>query len=87
MAGNSTHSLSPARQLNYWLALALGVFLTLSAGVLYGQYSQRWGPPADLTAAARRTWRVCPIRLAIGNLPKSRPWQIPLPRCCNVPAM
>ena len=52
IAGNSTHALSQARQLNYWLALALGVFLTLSAGVLYGQYSQRWGPPADLTAAA-----------------------------------
>lgn len=33
-------------------ALALGILLTLSAGALYGKYSQRWGPPADLTAAA-----------------------------------
>lgn len=52
IAGKSTQASSASRQLNYWLALILGAFLTLSAGVLYGQYSQRWGPPADLTAAA-----------------------------------
>ena len=39
-------------QLGYWPALALGIVFTLSAGVLYGKYSQRWGPPADLMAAA-----------------------------------
>ena len=31
--------------------LAVGVGIVLSAGVLYGHYSQRWGPPADLVAA------------------------------------
>jgi hypothetical protein len=37
-----------------WLALAMGVSITLGAGALYGSYSQRWGPPADLVAAAAR---------------------------------
>jgi Protein of unknown function (DUF3485) len=52
MAGQQTHSFSKERHLHHWLALALGVCLTLSAGALYGKFSQRWGPPADLTAAA-----------------------------------
>lgn len=33
-------------------ALFLAVTLTLTGGALFGQYSQRWGPPPDLQAAA-----------------------------------
>ena len=36
-----------------WLALGLTLAVTLVGGVLYGNYSQRWGPPPDLLAAAR----------------------------------
>ncbi len=35
-----------------WIALALGVVLTLTGGVLYGRYVQRWNAPAELTASA-----------------------------------
>ena len=35
----------------HWLVLAIGVGIVLSTGVLYGHYSQRWGPPIDLVAA------------------------------------
>jgi hypothetical protein len=37
--------------LHHWTVLTVGVGLVLFAGVLYGNYSQRWGPPADLVAA------------------------------------
>jgi len=40
--------------LRLWLALAIAVLFTLTAGVLYGSYSNRWGPPADLLAAAKQ---------------------------------
>ena len=35
-----------------WLALALAVLIILTGGVLYGNYVQRWSPPAELSAAA-----------------------------------
>jgi hypothetical protein len=54
MPVQSTNMSFQGRPLNHWMALTLGLFLTLSAGALYGKYSQRWGPPADLTAAAMR---------------------------------
>jgi hypothetical protein len=41
---NSGFSLSP------WLAGVIAVALILGGGALYGSYSQRWGPPADLVA-------------------------------------
>ena len=37
--------------LRHWIVLAVGVGLVLFSGVIYGNYSQRWGPPADLIAA------------------------------------
>ncbi len=33
------------------MLLAIGILLTLSAGYVYGRYSQRWGPTVDLVAA------------------------------------
>ena len=45
-------AVAPSRKMNQWLALALSVGLTLAAGIMYGGYSQRWGPAADLQAAA-----------------------------------
>jgi hypothetical protein len=39
----------------YRAALLLGgLLLTLGGGLAYGRLSQRWGPPADLRAAAQR---------------------------------
>jgi hypothetical protein len=35
-----------------WLSLAAAVLITLAGGVLYGSYSQRWNPPAELAVAA-----------------------------------
>ena len=35
-----------------WLALGVVMSIILSTGFVYGRYSQRWGPPADLKAAA-----------------------------------
>jgi hypothetical protein len=35
-----------------WVALAIAVAITLAGGALYGNYSQRWSPPVELTAAA-----------------------------------
>jgi hypothetical protein len=37
-----------------WLALTAAVLITVTGGVLYGGYIQRWNPPPDLTAAATR---------------------------------
>lgn len=37
-----------------WLVLVVGLAATLLGGALYGRYSQRWGPPADLTLAAQQ---------------------------------
>lgn len=37
--------------LSRWLALNVAVVITLIGGALYGNYSQRWGPPADLVSA------------------------------------
>lgn len=52
---------------SFIFALALGVTCTLIAGVLYGRYSQRWGPPADLVAAAEH----------LKSMPKNiGPWQL-----------
>lgn len=33
-----------------WLAGAIALALIVGGGALYGSYSQRWGPPADLVA-------------------------------------
>ncbi|QEG36048.1 exosortase-associated EpsI family protein [Bythopirellula goksoeyrii] len=41
-------------QAQRWLALAVALGVTLIGGVLYGNYSQRWGPPPDLLAAAQQ---------------------------------
>ncbi len=46
-----TNSKPGSQSLPRWLALALAVVITLIGGALYGSYSQRWGPPADLVAA------------------------------------
>lgn len=35
-----------------WLAFAVAFTATLAGGVLFGHYSQRWGPPHDLRSAA-----------------------------------
>jgi len=42
--------------------LTLVLLLTLSAGALYGKFSQRWGPPVDLVAAAARL-ETLPVQL------------------------
>ena len=62
------------RHLGYWPALALGVLLTLSSGVLYGKYSQRWGPPADLTGAAAQLEKL-PRQLGNWKLAEERPME------------
>lgn len=36
----------------YSLAILAGLAFTLSAGYLYGRFTQRWGPPPDLQGAA-----------------------------------
>ena len=54
MSQHPKHTATERGQLSYWLALAVGIALTLSAGALYGKYSQRWGPTVDLNAAAAR---------------------------------
>lgn len=46
IAGNAQRS-----AISHWLVLVVGVGIVLSGGMLYGHYSQRWGPPADLVAA------------------------------------
>jgi Protein of unknown function (DUF3485) len=52
MKASRTVTKSPSQQpLNRWLALTLAIAVTLLGGVLYGNYSQRWGAPADLVAA------------------------------------
>ena len=38
----------------FWLLLVIGTSLTVASGAVYGHLSQRWGPPADLVAAAKR---------------------------------
>ena len=38
-------------RLPVWLALTSAMVMIVLGGVLYGHYSQRWGPPADLVAA------------------------------------
>jgi hypothetical protein len=51
----STNSLSIAlhsTSVRRWIALGIAVLLTLSGGVLYGSYSQRWNAPGKLASAA-----------------------------------
>jgi len=44
---------NPARrQTRFLTILTVGILLTFSVGYVYGRLSQRWGPSADLTAAA-----------------------------------
>jgi len=58
MNRNRSNAIAHHRHVGHWPALALGILLTLSAGALYGKYSQRWGPPADLTTAAAQLERL-----------------------------
>lgn len=51
MVNQSTFGTAQRSAIGHWLVLAIGVSIVLSAGVLYGHYSQRWGPPVDLVAA------------------------------------
>lgn len=52
MAQKAKTRSAPGRRDFRWLALASALLLTVGGGVLYGRFSQRWGPPADLVAAA-----------------------------------
>lgn len=46
-----THSKPKYRgALSSWLAGGIAIGLIVMGGALYGSYSQRWGPPADLVA-------------------------------------
>lgn len=50
----SDFALQPGRRPSHWtrgLILTAGLACILSTGVLYGHFSQRWGPPVDLQAA------------------------------------
>lgn len=58
---------SSKQSLSSWFAMVLSVGLTLVAGILYGHYSQRWGAPADVVAAAKRLESM-PMQLG--------PWQV-----------
>jgi hypothetical protein len=49
-ASNTTTARSTSA--SRWIALALAIGLTLTGGVLYGSYLQRWDAPAELTASA-----------------------------------
>jgi len=51
MVSQSTFGNAQRSAIAHWLVLAIGVGIVLSTGVLYGHYSQRWGPPIDLVAA------------------------------------
>lgn len=57
MATATKTYLGRIRSARRWLALALAVLITLTGGVLYGSYSQRWSARAELTAAATRLER------------------------------
>jgi len=48
---NGYQKLSPVDR-RFLALLATAVVLTIVSGTLYGRLSQRWGPPADLLAAA-----------------------------------
>jgi hypothetical protein len=47
-----TPSPRTARRLKQWLTLLVAVLVTLIGGVLYGNYSYRWGPSTRLRSAA-----------------------------------
>jgi len=42
---------SPRSPVMQWLMISVGLCIVISAGALYGHYSQRWGPPVDLVVA------------------------------------
>ena len=53
MTTKGTSNYKPRVGAQEWLALGLAVAITLMGGALYGYYSQRWGPPADLVTAGK----------------------------------
>ncbi len=66
MTGKST-SPAPRSAVAPWIALVVTIGATVAGGLLYGNYSQRWGPPPDLQAAGAH----------VENLPKTiGDWQL-----------
>ncbi len=51
MADGSISGDSTSSRISSLLALSVGISIIVSAGALYGRYSQRWGPAVELVAA------------------------------------
>ncbi|MDC0937229.1 exosortase-associated EpsI family protein [Pirellulales bacterium] len=53
------------------IALVIAVALVVSSGVLYGRYSQRWGPPPDLIAAGKYL-KTMPSQIGVWQLAEEK---------------